>query len=191
MRKKNRLLSDDDRAFADLILLGYNKADAYRKIYTTNAKGRSVSVMAQRQYALPEVKAYIDARRAKAIANVNAEKRFMEEERQDDKNASESVETTSTGLSLTETEKSKYIRELERLKTQVDDPMDKAKIIAQITDLKQLKKEQTETQQQVKYYLPLPENEFKGYIIECIKTDSQFADNIRVALANSSTNIAN
>lgn len=185
MRKRNNLLSDDDRAFADLILLGYPKTDAYRKIYTTKAKGRSVSVMAQRQYALPEVKAYIDARRAKAIANVNAEKGIIEEERQINKIDNENSKTTNSGLSLTETEKSRYIRELERLKIQVEDPMAKAKIIAQITDLKQLKKEQTETQQQVKYYIPLPESDIPAYIIERMKTDSQFADNIRLTLANS------
>lgn len=182
MRKKDRELSTDDKAFADLILLGYNKTEAYRKIYKTNAKGRSVCVMAQRQYALPEVKAYITARRVKAIENVNAEKEFYDKERQSDKITEESSKTINSSLSLSETEKSKYIRELEHLKTQVQDPMDKAKIIAQITDLKQLKKEQTETQQQVKYYLPMPENEFISYISERIKTDSQFADNIRLTL---------
>lgn len=186
MKKKNGLLSEDDKAFADLILLGYAKTDAYRKIYTTKAKGRSVSVMAQRQYALPEVKAYIDARRAKAIANVNAEKEMEEEERQIDKITSGSSETTNLSLSLTETEKSRYIRELELLKKQVSDPMDKAKIIAQITDLKQLKKEQSDTQQQVKYYIPLPENDIPDYILKRCETDTQFAERLKDCLAKHS-----
>lgn len=182
MRKKREQLTPDDRAFADLILLGYNKTEAYRKIYKTNAKGRSVCVMAQRQYALPEIKAYIEARRVKAIENVNAEKEFYDEERQSDKIAEESSETINSSLSLSETEKSKYIKELEHLKKQVQNPMGKAKIIAQITDLKQLKKEQTEVEQQVKYYLPLPENELVDYIKSRIEKDAQFAGNLRSIL---------
>ncbi|MEF9922947.1 MAG: hypothetical protein RR854_00035 [Muribaculaceae bacterium] len=178
MKKSNKELSQDDRAFADLILLGYNKTEAYRKIYKTNAKGRSISVMANRQCAVPEIAAYIDMRRAKIVNSTKYETGMLEEEMQADKSAIEALETNTDLLSLSDTEKNRYIKELTILKSQCTTPMDKAKIIAQITDLKQLKKEQTEMEQQVKYYLPLPENEFIDYI-ECrAKIDVQFADTL-------------
>lgn len=182
MKKNNRQLSPDDKAFADLILLGYNKTEAYRKIYTTNAKGRSISVMANRQCAVPEIAAYIEMRRAKIVNSTKYETGILEEEMQSDKSTIEALGTNTDLLSLSDTEKNRYIKELTMLKSQCINPMDKAKIIAQITDLKQLKKEQTETEQQVKYYLPMPENEYIGYIQSRIKNDSQFADTLRSML---------
>lgn len=209
MKKKNIGINADDKAFCDLILLGYNKTEAYRKIYNSNGKGVSISVMAGRKLSIPEIKDYIEERkgdaakylgkyRPKTVSKAkmelyrgNGEDNRNEELMQAYENVLDALKTTNGEISLSETDKAKYIRELEELKEDCLTPMDKAKIIAQITDLKQLKKEQTETQQQVKYYLPLSENDIPRYIIERIKTDSQFADNIRLALANVGANIAN
>lgn len=204
MKKKNSMIEPDDKAFADLILLGRNKTDAYRMIYKSNGKGASISAMAGRKLNIPEVKEYLEERKGDAAKYLgkyrpktkskakielfkgDTEKYKIPQEGEELMQAYENVvsaiKTTNQALSLSETDKAGYIRELEGLKEDCIDPMDKAKIIAQITDLKQLKKEQTEAEQQVKYYLPMPENGLVDYIQSKIKNDSQFADTLRPML---------
>ena len=48
-----------------------------------------------------------------------------------------------------------------------------------LADLKQLKKEETKQDQQVKYYIPLPENEFIEYIKFRSQSDEVFRSEIK------------
>lgn len=83
-----------------------------------------------------------------------------------------------------EVTKDELLSELTRLfRTETDSKL-KSEIGMKLADLKQVKKEATETEQQVKYYLPLPENEFIDYI-ECrAKIDVQFADTLSDIVKN-------
>lgn len=77
-----------------------------------------------------------------------------------------------------EVTKDELLQELTRLFRTENDPKLKSEIGMKLADLKQVKKEQTEIEQQVKYYLPLPENEFIDYIKNRFKQDKAFAAEI-------------
>lgn len=172
-KKDTSGLNVQDKAFADLVLCGWIQGIAFRVVYPERKvkDGGSLAVSCNRILNDPNVKEYIRLTKARGTGY--------------------GLQEYDEGGNLLQIDKNELSQELTRLFRKETDPKLKSEIGMKLADINQFKKEQTETQQQVKYYLPLPENEFKGYIIECIKTDSQFADNIRVALANSSTNIAN
>lgn len=160
---KKQALTLQEKAFADLIISGWKQAQAYIIVFPeTNAKSNSINTIASRIANTPHIKDYITQKIA-----INKE----------GKNKIDEID-----VDLTHIDKVELSKHLTILFYNETDPKLKSEIGMKLADLNQFKKEQTETQQQVRYYLPMPENEFISYISERAKTDTQFADNVSIAL---------
>ena len=78
--------------------------------------------------------------------------------------------------------KNELLQELTRLFRMEKDPKLKSEIAMKLADLKQLKKQETKQDQQVKYYIPLPENEFIEYIKSRSQSDEVFRSEIKKSM---------
>lgn len=171
-KKDDSGLDLQHKAFADLIMCGWVQGVAFRIVFPERkVNANSLPTCCSRIINSPEVAEYMRLQRIKGTGY--AANDF-------DENGE-----------LLQIDKNELSKELTTLFRKERDPKLKSEIGMKLADLNQFKKETTETQQQVKYYLPLPENDLPSYVIERMKTDSQFADNIRFVLSNSSANIAN
>lgn len=169
---KKQTITLQEKAYADLIIAGWKQAQAYPIVFPeTNAKSNSINTIASRIANTPHIKDYITQKVAI---------------KKEGKNKIDEID-----IDLTQIDKTELSKHLTILFYNETDPKLKSELGMKIAELNQFKKGQTETQQQVKYYLPLPDNELISYISERIKTDGQFADNIRLTLDNLSQNIAN
>ena len=154
-----------EKAFADLIMCGWVQGVAFRIVFPErNVNANSLPTCCSRIVNSPEVAEYMRLQRIKGTGYAANDFDENGELRQIDKN--------------------ELSKELTTLFRKERDPKLKSEIGMKLAELNQFKKEQTETQQQVRYYLPMPENEFISYISVRIKEDTQFADNIRLALDN-------
>lgn len=153
-------LSEEETFCLDAYLINGNKELAYRLSRDRKLSGTPESVYQcqQRWMRSAPVVAYIEKGKRE---NLN--------------NASHSAEN---GEMPEIRDRDMLLRELNQLATATNDTKTRADILCRIADLQQMKKEQTETEQQVKYYLPLPENEFVDYIKNRFKQDKAFASEI-------------
>lgn len=165
-KKDSSGLNVQDKAFADLVLCGWIQGVAFRVVYPERKvkDGGSLAVSCNRILNDPKIKDYIQLTKARGSGYGLQE--------YDDKG------------NLLQIDKNELSQELTRLFRKETDPKLKSEIGMKLADINQFKKEQTETQQQVRYYLPLPDNDIPSYVIERMKSDSQFADNIRIMLSN-------
>lgn len=172
-KKDTSGLDLQDKAFADLVLCGWVQGVAFRIVYPERKvkDGGSLSVSCNRILNDPHVKEYVRLTKARGTGY--------------------GLQEYDEGGNLMQIDKNELSRELTRLFRKETDPKLKSEIGMKLADINQFKKEQIESQQQVKYYLPMPENELVGYIIERIKADSQFANNIRLTIGDLPENIAN
>lgn len=161
MEKINKL-SEAERFCLDAYITNNNKELAYRLSRRQELKGSPESIYQQQQRWLRSapVAEYIDLR-----------KRELE---------SRYAAGIEAGEMPVEVGKDELLQELTRLFRMEKDPKLKSEIAMKLADLKQLKKaEEKPEQQQVKYYLPLPEKEIPGYILARMEQDSQFAEKIK------------
>lgn len=162
--KKNDL-SDAEKFCLDAYLINNNKELAYRLSRRQELKGTPESLYQQQQRWLRSepVMEYIDLRGRELKSRYTA--------------------GIEAGEMPAEVGKDELIQELTRLFRMEKDPKLKSEIAMKLADLKQLKKtEEQPKDQQVKYYIPLPNDEIPMYVIERMKTDSQFADKVRTLL---------
>ncbi len=75
--------------------------------------------------------------------------------------------------------KDELLRELTMLFRMEKDPKLKSEIAMKLADLKQLKKEEIKQDQQVKYYISLPESEFLDYIKSKFQSNEVFRSEIK------------
>lgn len=160
MEKTN--LSEAEKFCLDAYLTNNNKELAYRLSRRQELKGSPESIYQQQQRWLRSepVMEYIDLRgrelKSRYAAGIEA------------------------GDMPAEVGKDELIQELTRLFRTEKDTKLKSEIAMKLADLKQLKKaEEKPEQQQVKYYLPLPESDIPMYIIERMKNDAQFAEKMK------------
>lgn len=162
--KKNDL-SDAEKFCLDAYIMNSNKELAYRLSRRQELKGSPESIYQQQQRWLrsESVMEYIELRRRELQSRYAA--------------------GIEAGEMPAEVGKDELIQELTRLFRMEKDPKLKSEIAMKLADLKQLKKtEEQPKDQQVKYYIPLPENDIPAYVIERMKTDGQFADRIKEQL---------
>lgn len=158
--KKNDL-SDAEKFCLDAYITNNNKELAYRLSRRQELKGSSESLYQQQQRWLRSepIMEYIDLRgrelKSRYASGIEA------------------------GEMPAEVGKDELIQELTRLFRMEKDSKLKSEIAMKLADLKQLKKEEIKQEQQVKYYLPLPENEFIDYIKSRFQNDETFRSEIK------------
>lgn len=156
-------LKTQDKAFVDLVLCGWVQGIAFNVVYPERkVSSGSMAVTCNRILNAPDVQEYIRLMKIKGTG-------YAEQDYDEEGN-------------ILQIDKNELSKELTRLFRKETDPKLKSEIGMKLADINQFKKEQTETEQQVKYYLPLPENEYIDYIRSRIKNDSQFADTLRAML---------
>ncbi|WP_459187321.1 hypothetical protein ACGE0T_14425 [Parabacteroides sp. APC149_11_2_Y6] len=132
-------LTDKEKFCLDAYLVNGDRKSAY--VYSRDrmitANSDSVSALIRKFFAQPKVKAYIEARRNQIEAKRDKE-RFEEE-----------------GVDYTQIDKAELLQQLVLLFRTEKDTKIKADLGMKIADLQQMKKEQTEQEEQIKYYLPL------------------------------------
>lgn len=132
-------LTDKEKFCLDAYLVNGDRKSAY--VYSRDrmitANSDSVAALIRKFFAQPKVKAYIEARRNQIEAKRDKE-RFEEE-----------------GVDYTQIDKAELLQQLVLLFRTEKDTKIKADLGMKIADLQQMKKEQTEQEEQIKYYLPL------------------------------------
>ncbi|RHV89199.1 hypothetical protein DXA95_16265 [Odoribacter sp. OF09-27XD] len=162
-KKDDSGLSLQHKAFADLILCGWAQGVAFRVIFPErNVNANSLPTCCARIVKDPEVAEYMRLQRIKGTGY--------------------GANDFDENGELLQIDKETLSKELTTLFRKERDPKLKSEIGMKLADLNQFKKESTEAQQQVKYYIPLPENDIPGYVLKRCETDTQFADNLRVLL---------
>lgn len=159
-KKDTSGLKVQDKAFVDLVLCGWVQGRAFEIVYPERkVSSGSMAVTCSRILNAPDVQDYVRLQKIKGTG-------YAEQDYDEDGN-------------IMQIDKNELSKELTRLFRKETDPKLKSEIGMKLADINQFKKEQTETEQQVKYYLPMPENEFVDYIRNRAKIDSQFADTLR------------
>ena len=132
-------LTDKEKFCLDAYLVNGDRRSAY--VYSRDrlltANSESIAALVRKFFAQPKVKAYLEARRNQVDAKREKE-RFEEE-----------------GGDCTQINKTELLQQLVLLFRSEKDTKIKADLGMKIADLQQMKKEQTEQEEQIKYYLPL------------------------------------
>lgn len=164
-KKKDKSgLKIQDKAFVDLVLCGWIQGVAFNVVYPERkVSSGSMAVTCNRILNAPDVQEYVRLMKIKGTG-------YAEQDYDEEGN-------------ILQMDKNELSRELTRLFRKETDPKLKSEIGMKLADINQYKKEQTETEQQVKYYLPLPESDYIDYTVSRCKADTQFADKLRVELA--------
>lgn len=153
-------LSDKEQFCLDAYLVNGNKELAYSLSRERKLSGTDESIYQcqQRWLRSAPVAAYIE--RGKSI-NINKA-------------------TTSTENGVPDIrDRDTLLRELNQLASSTNDTKVRADILCRIADIMQMKKQDEKPEeQQVKYYLPLPEAEFLDYIKNRFKQDKAFANEL-------------
>lgn len=166
-KKDDSGLNLQHKAFADLILCGWVQGVAFRIVFPERkVNANSLPTCCSRIINSPEVAEYMRLQRIKGTGY--AANDF-------DENGE-----------LLQIDKNELSKELTTLFRKERDPKLKSEIGMKLAELNQFKKEQTETQQQVKYYIPLPENDIPDYILKKCETDTQFTERLKDCLAKHS-----
>lgn len=154
-------LSDKEQFCLDAFLVNGNKELAYSLSRDRKLSGTDESIYQcqQRWMRSAPVMAYIE--RGKAL------------------NMNKATASTENGVPDIR-DRDTLLRELNQLASSTNDTKVRADILCRIADIMQMKKqEEKPEEQQVKYYLPLPENEYIDYIQSKMKTDKAFANSIK------------
>lgn len=132
-------LTDKEKFCLDAYLVNGDKKATYvfSRDRLLSATTESIATATRRFFAQPKVKAYIEARRSQMDAK--REKERFEEDRED----------------YTQIDKAELLKQLVILFRSEKDTKTKADLGMKIADLQQMKKEQIEQEEQIKYYLPL------------------------------------
>lgn len=132
-------LTDKEKFCLDAYLVNGDKKATYvfSRDRLLSATTESIATATRRFFAQPKVKAYIEARRSQMDAKREKE-RFEEE-----------------GEDYTQIDKAELLKQLVVLFRLEKDTKIKADLGMKIADLQQMKKEQVEQEEQIKYYLPL------------------------------------
>lgn len=142
-------LTDKEKFCLDAYLVNGDRRSAY--VYSRDrlltANSDSIATLVRKFFAQPKVKAYLEARRNQVEAKREKE-RFEEEE----------------GVDYTQIDKTELLQQLVLLFRSEKDTKIKADLGMKIADLQQMKKEQTEQEEQIKYYLPLQCSRCKLYL---------------------------
>lgn len=132
-------LTDKEKFCLDAFLVNGDKRSTYlfSRDRLLTANNESIAVAVRRFFAQPKVKAYLESRRKQIDAKRDKE-RFESE-----------------GEDYTQIDKAELLQQLVLLFRTEKDTKIKADLGMKIADLQQMKKGQTEQEEQIKYYLPL------------------------------------
>lgn len=132
-------LTDKEKFCLDAFLVNGDKKNTY--LYSRdrllNANTESIAASVRRFFAQPKVKAYLEARRGQVDAKRDKERFEVE------------------GGDYAQIDKTELLRQLVILFRVEKDAKTKADLGMKIADLQQMKKEQGEQEEQIKYYLPM------------------------------------
>ena len=142
MKQLKKELSLQDRAFSDLVALGWKSTEAFKIVFSTKAENSSIPTLASRKTASTEISLYINSKKL-LLSNVNV-----------DSSNSQNGAENSTGKVR---DKADIRLDLNSLIDKEKDPSKKSKMLVELASLDQMKKSETlNTEgQQTRYYLPL------------------------------------
>lgn len=144
------MISKKEKAFADLVIIGYSASEAYLLLFQTKAKGGSINTLASRVWKSPKVQEYVHHQQNKLIAKLSNETEQVEEQTL----KSSEVEMRTQGDILTE---------INQIINEVKEPKIKGQLLMKLSDLQKRENPNDIIKDKVVFYLPLTCYDCKYY----------------------------